>query len=122
VLRATHARPSPVLTNELLRSPKFPSPESTRILFIALPLGQRQGIRRYGRWLREREQGDRVGVLLGLGGGSVSSFFRNDVQHDPCYATGGMGAGPLVAAVQIPVHNESARRTAVKRTHTRPSK
>jgi hypothetical protein len=38
------------------------------------------------------------------------------------YATGGMGAGPLVAAVQIPVHNESARRTAVKRTHTRPSK
>ena len=45
------------------------------------------------------EQGDRVGVLLDLGGGSVR-FFRNGAQHGPGYAAGSV-TGPVVAAVQM---------------------
>ena len=53
------------------------------------------------------EQGDRVGVLLDLGGGSLR-FFRNGVQHGPGYAAGSV-TGPVVAAVQMYYHNDSVR-------------
>jgi hypothetical protein len=53
------------------------------------------------------EQGDRVGVLMDLGGGSVR-FFRNGAQHGPGYAAGSV-TGPVVAAVQIYYHNASVR-------------
>jgi hypothetical protein len=45
------------------------------------------------------EQGDRVGVLLDLGDGSLR-FFRNGAQHGPGYAAGSV-TGPVVAAVQL---------------------
>jgi hypothetical protein len=45
------------------------------------------------------EQGGRVGVLLGLGDGSLR-FFRNGAQHGPGYAAGSV-TGPVVAAVQM---------------------
>ena len=45
------------------------------------------------------EQGDRVGVLLNLGDGSLR-FFKNGAQHGPGYAAGSV-AGPVVAAVQM---------------------
>jgi hypothetical protein len=53
------------------------------------------------------EQGDRVGVLLDLGDGSLR-FFRNGAQHGPGYAAGSV-TGPVVAAVQLYVANESVR-------------
>jgi hypothetical protein len=53
------------------------------------------------------EQGDRVGVLLDLGDGSLC-FFKNGVQHGPGYAAGSV-TGPVVAAVQMYVPNESVR-------------
>ena len=53
------------------------------------------------------EQGDRVGVLLDLGDGSLR-FFRNDAQHGPGYAAGSV-TGPVVAAVQMDISNESVR-------------
>ena len=53
------------------------------------------------------EQGDRVGVLLDLGDGSVH-FFRNGAQHGPGYAAGSV-TGPVVAAVQMYSHNGSVR-------------
>ena len=53
------------------------------------------------------EQGDRVGVLLGLGGGSLR-FFKNGAQHGPGYAAGSV-AGPVVAAVQMYFPNDSVR-------------
>jgi hypothetical protein len=37
------------------------------------------------------EQVDRVGVLLGLGGGSVR-FFKNGAQHGPGHATGSVSS------------------------------
>jgi hypothetical protein len=45
------------------------------------------------------KQGDRVGVLLDLGSGSLR-FFKNGVQHGPGYAAGSV-TGPVVAAVQM---------------------
>jgi hypothetical protein len=53
------------------------------------------------------KEGDRVGVLLDLGDGSLR-FFRNGAQHGPGYAAGSV-TGPVVAAVQMLFHNESAR-------------
>jgi hypothetical protein len=53
------------------------------------------------------EQGDRVGVLLDLGDGSVR-FFRNGAQHGPGYAAGSV-TGPVVAALQMFCHNASVR-------------
>ena len=53
------------------------------------------------------EQGDRVGVLLDLGDGSLR-FFRNGAQHGPGYAAGSV-TGPVVAAVQMYVPNDSVR-------------
>ena len=53
------------------------------------------------------EQGDRVGVLLDLGDGSLR-FFRNGVQHGLGYAAGSV-AGSVVAAVQMYYPNESVR-------------
>ena len=53
------------------------------------------------------EQGDRVGVLLDLGDGSLR-FFKNGVQHGPGYAAGSV-TGPVVAAVQMYHQNESVR-------------
>jgi hypothetical protein len=47
----------------------------------------------------EYKQGDRVGVLLDLGNGSLR-FFKNGVQHGPGYAAGSV-TGPVVAAVQM---------------------
>jgi hypothetical protein len=43
------------------------------------------------------EQGDRVGMLLDLGNGSLR-FFKNGVQHGPGYPAGSV-TGPVVAAV-----------------------
>ena len=53
------------------------------------------------------EQGDRVGVLLDLGDGSLR-FFRNGAQHGPGYAAGSV-TGPVVAAVQMYFPNDSVR-------------
>ena len=53
------------------------------------------------------EQGDRVGVLLDLGDGSLR-FFKNGAQHGPGYAAGSV-TGPVVAAVQMYSPNESVR-------------
>jgi hypothetical protein len=44
-------------------------------------------------------QGDRVGVLLDLGDGSLR-FFKNGVQHGPGYGAGSV-TGPVVTAVQM---------------------
>jgi hypothetical protein len=53
------------------------------------------------------EQGDRVGVLLDLGNGSLG-FFKNGAQHGPGYAAGSV-TGPVVAAVQMIFGNSSVR-------------
>jgi hypothetical protein len=53
------------------------------------------------------EQGDRVGVLLDLGDGSLR-FFKNGAQHGPGYAAGSV-TGPIVAAVQMYYPNDSVR-------------
>jgi hypothetical protein len=53
------------------------------------------------------EQGNRVGVLLDLGGGSLR-FIRNGVQHGPGYAAGNV-TGPVVTALQMINHNESVQ-------------
>ena len=53
------------------------------------------------------KQGDRVGVLLGLGDGSLC-FFKNGVQHAPGYAAGSV-TGPVVAAVQLAYSHNSVR-------------
>jgi hypothetical protein len=45
------------------------------------------------------EEGDRVGVLLDLGDGTLR-FFMNGVQHGPGYAAGSV-TGPVVAALQM---------------------
>jgi hypothetical protein len=53
------------------------------------------------------KQGDRVGVLLDLGDGSLR-FFKNGAQNGPGYAAGSV-TGPVVAAVQMLDHNDSVR-------------
>ena len=53
------------------------------------------------------EQGGRVGVLLGLDGGSLR-FFKDGVQHGSGYAAGSV-TGPVVAAVQMYFPNNSVR-------------
>jgi hypothetical protein len=53
------------------------------------------------------EQGDRVGVLLDLGDGSLR-FFQNGVQHGPGYVAGSV-TGPVVAAVQLLHPHDSVR-------------
>jgi hypothetical protein len=53
------------------------------------------------------EQGDRVGVLLDLGDGSLR-FFKNGVQHGQGYAAGSV-TGPVVAAVQLLHYNTKVR-------------
>jgi hypothetical protein len=53
------------------------------------------------------KQGDRVGVLLDLGNGSLR-FFKNGVQHGPGYPAGSV-AGPVVAAVQMLPRDASVR-------------
>jgi hypothetical protein len=53
------------------------------------------------------ELGDRVGVLLDLGDGSLR-FFKNGAQHGPGYAEGSV-TGPGVAAVQMFFRNDSVR-------------
>jgi hypothetical protein len=53
------------------------------------------------------DQGDRVGVLLDLGDGSLR-FFRNGAQHGPGYAAGSV-TGPVVAALQMYYYNDSVR-------------
>jgi hypothetical protein len=55
----------------------------------------------------EYKQGDRVGVLLDLGNGSLR-FFKNGVQHGPGYAAGSV-TGPVVAAVQMFCEDTSVR-------------
>jgi hypothetical protein len=52
-------------------------------------------------------KGDRVGVLLDLGGGSLR-FFKNGAQHSPGHAAGSV-TGPVVAAVQMLDLNASVR-------------
>jgi hypothetical protein len=52
-------------------------------------------------------QGDRVGVLLDLGDGSLR-FFKNGVQHGPGYPAGSV-TGPVVAAVQLIYTNTAVR-------------
>jgi hypothetical protein len=53
------------------------------------------------------EQGDRMGVLLDLGDGSLR-YFKNGVQHGPGYAAGSV-TGPVVAAVKMWNENSSVR-------------
>ena len=48
-----------------------------------------------------------MGVLLGLGDGSLG-FFKNGVQHGPGYAAGSV-TGPVVAAVQILIKGSAVR-------------
>jgi hypothetical protein len=45
------------------------------------------------------KQGDRVGVLLDLGNGSLR-FFKNGVENGPGYAAGSV-TGPVVAAIHM---------------------
>jgi hypothetical protein len=71
----------------------------------------------YGDRAGSFEQGDRVGVLLGLDGGSLR-FFRNGAQHGPGYAAGS-ATGPVVAAVQMVYLNGSVRLQPTKRTAAR---
>jgi hypothetical protein len=52
-------------------------------------------------------QGDRVGVLLDLGSGSLR-FFKNGVEHGPGYAAGSV-TGPVVAAVHTCNTDKSLR-------------
>jgi hypothetical protein len=64
------------------------------------------------------EKGDRVGILLGLGHGSLR-FFRNGAQNGPGYVAGSV-AGPVVAAaVQMYPQNASERATTAKCTAAR---
>jgi hypothetical protein len=51
--------------------------------------------------------GDRVGVLLDLGNGSLR-FFKNSVEHGPGYPAGSV-TGPVVAAVQMCKEGTSVR-------------
>ena len=64
-----------------------------------------------GKWgddvAGEYKQGDRVGVLLDLGNGSLR-FFKNGVEHGPGYAAGSV-TGPVVAAVQMRFRADSVR-------------
>jgi hypothetical protein len=53
------------------------------------------------------KQGDRVGVLLDLGNGSLR-FFKNGVQNGPGYAAGSV-TGPVVHAVQMYEQDDSVR-------------
>jgi hypothetical protein len=53
------------------------------------------------------KQGDRVGILLDLGNGSLR-FFKNGVQHGPGYPAGSV-TGPVVAAVQMKDSGASVR-------------
>jgi hypothetical protein len=53
------------------------------------------------------KQGDRVGMLLDLGNGSLR-FFKNGVQHGPGYAAGSV-TGSVVAAVQLYYKDASVR-------------
>jgi hypothetical protein len=53
------------------------------------------------------DQGDRVGMLLDLGNGSLR-FFKNGVQHGPGYPAGGV-TGPVVVAVQMGSDKDSVR-------------
>jgi hypothetical protein len=53
------------------------------------------------------KQGDRVGVLLDLGDGSLR-FFKNGAQHGPGYAAGSV-TGPVVAALHMFIRNTSVR-------------
>jgi hypothetical protein len=55
----------------------------------------------------EYEQGDRVGVLLDLGNGSLR-FFKNGVEHGSGFPAGSV-AGPVVAAVQLYSTDTSVR-------------
>jgi hypothetical protein len=61
----------------------------------------------HGNYAGGFEQGDRVGVLLGLDNGSLR-FFRNGAQHGSGYAAGSV-TGPVVAAVQMYNTNNSVR-------------
>jgi hypothetical protein len=53
------------------------------------------------------KQGDRVGMLLDLGSGSLR-FFKNGEQHGSGYAAGSV-TGPVVAAVQMFTKDTSVR-------------
>jgi hypothetical protein len=53
------------------------------------------------------KQGDRVGVLLDLGNGSLR-FFKNGVEHGPGYAAGSV-TGSVVSAVQMYFKRDSVR-------------
>jgi hypothetical protein len=53
------------------------------------------------------KQGDRVGVLLDLGNGSLR-FFKNGVQNGPGFAAGSV-TGPVVAAVHMICEGTSVR-------------
>jgi hypothetical protein len=53
------------------------------------------------------KQGDRVGVLLDLGNGSLR-FFKNGVQHGPGYPAGSV-TRPVVHAVQLYHDDQSMR-------------
>jgi hypothetical protein len=55
----------------------------------------------------EYKQGDRVGMLLDLGNGSLR-FFKNGVDNGPGYAAGSV-TGPVVAAVQLYYKDASVR-------------
>jgi hypothetical protein len=55
----------------------------------------------------EYKKGDRAGMLLDLGNGSLR-FFKNGVQHGPGYSADSV-TGPVVAAVQMCNKDESVR-------------
>jgi hypothetical protein len=55
----------------------------------------------------EYSQGDRVGMLLDLGSGSLR-FFKNGVQHGPGFSAGSV-TGPVVHAVHMYYKDASVR-------------
>jgi hypothetical protein len=75
--------------------------------FIEAYDGALYGNGKFGGDAGEYKQGDRVGVLLDLGSGSLR-FFKNGVEHGPGYAAGSV-TGPVVAAVQM-LYNDTGVR------------
>jgi hypothetical protein len=66
-----------------------------------------------------KEQGDRVGVLLGFDNGSVR-FFKNGAQHDPGYGAGST-TGLVIAALERLLKTPACGYCQMRSSRNRPS-
>jgi hypothetical protein len=90
------------------RTGSYMNRECTDSWFMYANYGSLYGNGKYGGdEAGEYKQGDRVGVLLDLGNGSLR-FFKNGVQYGPGYAAGSV-TGPVVAAVHMRGKDRSVR-------------